>query len=310
MARATRNQTRQARNRLRHLFNVYESTWDESLNSRVAVRRSLERWAKKEKITAEVVRKVCSDFKSEGVLAKDAEQSQTEDEAEWDKRKQARVAEQMRREAEQKEEKRAKVAAEMHAQAYEEINSNRFVARNIRRLATDSDESCNDTCVCTRAQNHTCGCAAFEVLCSSRCACHGKCLTNSFENARRVRVDEVDRDEVGFGLFADEEIDASAFVGEYVGEYVAFEEKVRYEYAVRLGEGILIDASAAGNDMRFANHSCDPNAEMNKKFDPETGFERAGLYALRHISKGEEITFKYSDKLWFECLCDACVNRT
>ena len=116
MARATRNQTRQARNRLRHLFNVYESTWDESLNSRVAVRRSLERWAKKEKITAEVVRKVCSDFKSEGVLAKDAEQSQTEDEAQRHKRKQAQNTEQKRREAEQKEEKRTKGAAEMHAQ--------------------------------------------------------------------------------------------------------------------------------------------------------------------------------------------------
>jgi len=96
----------------------------------------------------------------------------------------------------------------------------------------------------------------------------------------------------------------------YVGEYGEYDKKVRYEYAVRLGEGIIIDASAAGNAMRFSNHSCDPNARMNKKFDPETGFERVGLYALKHISKGDEITFKYGDKLWFECLCDACVNRT
>lgn len=296
---AKRNQTRQVRNRLRNLVNVYEATWDESLNSRCAVRRALKEWATKKRIKLKFVRTVCSKFKDEGFLVDDAEKSRIGDEAKWNERKRARVA---------AEEERARVAAEIHG--YEEIKSNRFVANNLRKLPTESDESCNGTCVCTREHNHTCGCAAFGVLCSSRCACDGKCPTNSFENARRVSVREVDRNNVGLGLFADEEIDTGAFVGEYMGEYGEYDKKVRYEYAVRLGEGIIIDASAAGNAMRFANHSCDPNARMNKKFDPETGFERAGLYALKHISKGDEITFKYGDKLWFACLCDACVNRT
>lgn len=39
------------------------------------------------------------------------------------------------------------------------------------------------------------------------------------------------------------------------------------------------------NDLRFANHSSDPNAEL----------DGVDLYALRTIREGDEITFHYGD---------------
>ena len=114
----------------------------------------------------------------------------------------------------------------------------------------------------------------------------------------------------GSGVFAGERIDPGAFIAEYVGQYVRRDKSATYAYGVAVADDLVINALAAGNDMRFVNHSCRPNAELKKKHDPETGLERVGLYARNRIARDEEITFAYCPKpdLWFACKCGACVD--
>lgn len=86
---------------------------------------------------------------------------------------------------------------------------------------------------------------------------------------------------------------------EYCGEVVTSEECQRRKdteghgasYMVALGPDMIIDAGPAGNLARFANHSCDPNMVMQKW--TVVGETRAGLFACRTITAGEELTFHY-----------------
>ncbi|KAF7829798.1 histone-lysine N-methyltransferase ASHH2 isoform X1 [Senna tora] len=54
----------------------------------------------------------------------------------------------------------------------------------------------------------------------------------------------------------------------------------------------VIDASAKGNLGRFINHSCDPNCRTEKWM--VNGEICIGLFALRDIKQGEEVTFDYN----------------
>lgn len=80
-------------------------------------------------------------------------------------------------------------------------------------------------------------------------------------------------------------------------------------HALELAAGRWIDGNQAGNTARFANHSCEPNAEMVAAGDA------ARLVACRDIAEGEEITFDYgfglADALGHPCRCGApsCPGR-
>ena len=81
-------------------------------------------------------------------------------------------------------------------------------------------------------------------------------------------------------------------VGEYVGEIVEHCDLRTWQYAMLLKSGVAIDAPRAGGLIRFMNHSCSPNCEAQRwAVDAEW---RVGLFALRHISCGEELTFSYA----------------
>ncbi len=49
---------------------------------------------------------------------------------------------------------------------------------------------------------------------------------------------------------------------------------------------------AQGNNARFINHSCDPNCETQKWL--VRGELAIGLFALKDMPKGEELTFDYN----------------
>lgn len=57
-----------------------------------------------------------------------------------------------------------------------------------------------------------------------------------------------------------------------------------------LGENIFWDLV---DQTRWFNHSCDPNTEVQSKWDNETKTLRAWWVALRDIKSGEEITYDY-----------------
>ena len=62
-------------------------------------------------------------------------------------------------------------------------------------------------------------------------------------------------------------------------------------YYMSLAPDQLIDATDKGNASRFINHSCDPNCEIQKWATSST--YSVGIFAIRDIIPGEEITFDY-----------------
>lgn len=99
----------------------------------------------------------------------------------------------------------------------------------------------------------------------------------------------------GTGVFAKRKIPRGTRIIEYTGERVpigaVYHEVIDGEptrvYAFALNETTAIDGTRNGNEARFFNHSCAPNCEAYI-FD-----ERAYIYAMRDIRRGEELTFDY-----------------
>lgn len=79
-------------------------------------------------------------------------------------------------------------------------------------------------------------------------------------------------------------------------------------YFLSLENGCVIDSGLRGSAARFANHSCNPNSEMQKWY--VHGVPRIGLFASDSIPTGTELTYDYNFD-WFEgakmqpCLCGA-----
>ena len=99
----------------------------------------------------------------------------------------------------------------------------------------------------------------------------------------------------GTGVFAKRKIPRGTRIVEYVGARVPVskclveisEGKPASIYAFRLNDSILIDGAVGGNESRFIIHSCEPNCEAYV-FD-----DKAYIYAMRDITRGEELTFDY-----------------
>lgn len=113
---------------------------------------------------------------------------------------------------------------------------------------------------------------------------------------------------LGYGLFAEQDLDA----GEYVGEYTGIVRKRMifslnhndycFSYPTseigfrRLFRRQMIDALHNGNEWRYANHSRKPNTE------PRCVLLDSVLHmifeAIQHIPAGSQITFDYHHNYW------------
>ncbi|UTT94788.1 hypothetical protein NDA17_007193 [Ustilago hordei] len=114
----------------------------------------------------------------------------------------------------------------------------------------------------------------------------------------------------GFGLKTLEPIKKDDFIDEYRGEVIDLHEaskRVTDEYKATgnfylldydTAAGELLDGGRKGNITRFANHSCEPNCRIEKFIicgtDEALSAEfQIGLFALRDIEAGEELTYNY-----------------
>lgn len=109
---------------------------------------------------------------------------------------------------------------------------------------------------------------------------------------------------IGYGLFANQDIK----IGEYIGELVGKIRSVRSEHYdlndycfkypkhLYLKNFFVIDPLEAGNEMRYANHSDDPNLQ------PVWAIDRKLLhlifFAKKPIPKGAQLTFNYGANYW------------
>jgi uncharacterized protein len=126
----------------------------------------------------------------------------------------------------------------------------------------------------------------------------------------QVRTSTID----GQGAFAGEPIPARRKIGEIRGEAISVKEARRRAKGVarimlvELSERRAIDASQSADPLRFANHSCQPNAVLRIRQG------RVEFYAMRDVRVGEELTVNYGEthhegKLRCRCGAPGCVGR-
>ena len=70
-----------------------------------------------------------------------------------------------------------------------------------------------------------------------------------------------------------------------------YEQMEKNFYFLTLDGTECIDARTKGNLARYVNHSCDPNCQTQKWF--VCGEMRVGIFALKNIKAGTELTFDY-----------------
>ncbi|KAF2725475.1 hypothetical protein K431DRAFT_215641 [Polychaeton citri CBS 116435] len=120
---------------------------------------------------------------------------------------------------------------------------------------------------------------------------------------KRKKLVKFDRSAIhGWGLYAEENIAVNDLIIEYVGEKVrqkvADMREIKYDkqgvgssYLFRMMEDEIVDATKKGGIARFINHSCNPNCTA--KIIRVEGTPRIVIYALKDISKNEELTYDY-----------------
>lgn len=165
---------------------------------------------------------------------------------------------------------------------------------NCKKPDDDTRKGCGDDClnrmIFAECSPNTCPCG--EQCCNQRIQRHEwvQCL-------ERFRAEEK-----GWGIRTKEPLKAGQFIIEYLGEVVS-EQEFRNRmieqyhnhsdhYCLNLDSGMVIDSYRMGNEARFINHSCDPNCEMQKW--SVNGVYRIGLYALKDVPAGTELTYDYN----------------
>jgi len=124
----------------------------------------------------------------------------------------------------------------------------------------------------------------------------------------------VGRSHTGLGLFATRPIRKRARIAEYKGRLLKLKDAEKAEargnrYLYEINSRWTIDGTPRSNLARYANHSCNPNAEttMVKR--------HVFIYALRNIKPGEEITYDYGVDYFknvigrSNCQCGRCRRR-
>ena len=125
-----------------------------------------------------------------------------------------------------------------------------------------------------------------------------------------VRESRID----GQGAFAGEAIAQRRKIGEIRGEAISLQEAQRRARGqarimiIAVSERRAIDATRSLDPLRFANHSCRPNASLRVRQG------RVEFYAMRDVAPGEEITVNYGEthhqgRLRCRCGAPACVGQ-
>lgn len=101
----------------------------------------------------------------------------------------------------------------------------------------------------------------------------------------------------GLGLFATEDIPKGETIIQYLGIILNDEEackKINSMYLFEVKKDVNIDGTPRWNTARYANYSCDPNAESENRKN------NIFLVAIKNIKAGDEITFDYGEEFFNE----------
>ncbi|XP_056154274.1 histone-lysine N-methyltransferase ASH1L [Lampris incognitus] len=188
---------------------------------------------------------------------------------------------------------------------YKKIRSNVYV--DVKPLSGYETTTCN----CRAPGEHReKGCLddclnrmSFAECSPSTCPCGDQCDNQHIQRHEWVQCLERFRAEgKGWGIRTKEPLRSGQFIIEYLGEVVSeheFRSRMMEQYyshsghyCLNLDSGMVIDSYRMGNEARFINHSCEPNCEMQKW--SVNGVYRIGLFALKDIANGTELTYDYN----------------
>ncbi|XP_010930691.2 uncharacterized protein [Elaeis guineensis] len=199
------------------------------------------------------------------------------------------------------------------------IKSNLFLHRNRKTQTIDEIMVCQ--CKPPSDGNLGCGDACLNRMLNIECVkgtcpCGNLCSNQQFQQHKYAKFKWFRCGKKGYGLQLLEDVSQGQFLIEYVGEVLdlaSYEARQRYYasrgqkhfYFMTLNGGEVIDACAKGNLGRFINHSCNPNCRTEKWM--VNGEVCIGLFAIRDIKKGEEVTFDYNYVRVFGAAAKKCV---
>lgn len=140
------------------------------------------------------------------------------------------------------------------------------------------------------------------IECNPRTCRFGKfCENTQIQKKAIASVKIFKTDKKGYGIKAKEFIQKGTYIAEYVGKVrkeTDFLELMNtiysnenHHYCMRFEKGLVIDAYRLGNIIRFVNHSCEPNCQIQKW--TVNGVSRLALYAIEDIEKHDELTYDY-----------------
>ncbi|KAJ1334216.1 [histone H3]-lysine9 N-trimethyltransferase SUV39H [Microdochium nivale] len=158
--------------------------------------------------------------------------------------------------------------------------------------------------------------------CHSMCACGPDCPNRVVERGRQIPIQIFRTKTRGWGVRSTVDIKKGQFVDKYMGEIITSAEADRrrndshkaerkdvYLFALdkfssddspdeRLrGPSLEVDGEFMSGPTRFVNHSCDPNMRIFARVGDHADkhLHDLALFAIRDISRGEELTFDYVD---------------
>ena len=118
-------------------------------------------------------------------------------------------------------------------------------------------------------------------------------------------------------MITTEAIKCGSCIGNYLGEVKEMVPDQVYPYGIKIPGGLVIDANDKGCNLRFMNHSCDPNC-LAEIWQDEHGEATVGLFSIKDIVAYAALTFSYtSDAIELEkilqgpCQCGSqkCVSK-
>ncbi|KAK9049221.1 hypothetical protein SSX86_031812 [Deinandra increscens subsp. villosa] len=199
------------------------------------------------------------------------------------------------------------------------IKTNMFLHRNRKNQPIDEVMVCH----CKPPIDGRMGCRdeclnrMLNIECvKGTCPCGDFCSNQQFQKRKYSKLKCFPSGKKGFGLQLQEDIPKGRFLIEYVGEVLdmlAYEARQKeyaskghkHFYFMTLNGSEVIDACAKGNLGRFINHSCQPNCRTEKWM--VNGEVCIGLFAIRDIKQGEELTFDYNYVRVFGAAAKKCV---
>lgn len=124
------------------------------------------------------------------------------------------------------------------------------------------------------------------------------CYENKKSNLPKLYIKFIS-DDLGFGLFADQNFKKGDYVGEFCGTITSNPDpsSENYNYSYIDDTDIVIAPRKIGNELQFANHSKKANVDW-KHIVGLDNKEHVIFVAVNEIKKGEQILIDYGDDYW------------